>query len=389
MRENIKITALGFVLGIVLSVSSLYGSSLLTSAPALKMPDFAQKTRSEVQAWIDTNSMTQVLLTDEYSETVSTDTVISQSVPARQEISSNTAITITLSKGFDPTVDVSLISFNGMTMTQISEWVKTNHLSNVTFQREESTTIEENYFIRSSRSGSVMKRSDPIEFVISSGSTAPAVVRVVVPNFTSYTKDEITQWGERNSITVNFKTENSSTVAEGRVISQSVSADQSIDEGSTLTIVLSSGSSTLVLDDFAGWSKKEVETYKTTNGLTNLTYTYSYSDTPADTVLNVVSPEPGTAIDKNTKIIVNISLGKTLTGDDSSLLINAKTLSQLESAVASINAKGASIKLTDPIYQEDDTRETNSVLYLSPKDGFHKDIHITPTLSKKSTTAGG
>lgn len=65
--------------------------------------------------------------------------------------------------------------------------------------------------------------------------------KVTVTDFSSMSKSDIENWAETNKVTVKFSEEYSDAVAFGSVISQSKSANDTVNEGSTIKVVLSKG----------------------------------------------------------------------------------------------------------------------------------------------------
>jgi len=65
--------------------------------------------------------------------------------------------------------------------------------------------------------------------------------KVTVADFSSMSKADIENWATTNKVTVKFSEEYSDSVASGSVISQSKSANDTVNEGSTIKVVLSKG----------------------------------------------------------------------------------------------------------------------------------------------------
>ena len=65
--------------------------------------------------------------------------------------------------------------------------------------------------------------------------------KIVVADLSSMTKNEIQEWANNNNIKIKFTEEYSDSVEKGNYISQSISADQVIHEGDTITIRYSLG----------------------------------------------------------------------------------------------------------------------------------------------------
>ena len=65
--------------------------------------------------------------------------------------------------------------------------------------------------------------------------------KVTVVDFSAMSKSDIENWATTNKVTVKFSDEYSDTVASGSVISQNKNANDTVNEGSTIKVVLSKG----------------------------------------------------------------------------------------------------------------------------------------------------
>lgn len=104
-----------------------------------------------------------------------------------------------------------------------------------------SDTVEEGKVIsQTPNGGASAKKGDTINLVISSGKE---VKKVVVPDVVNKGKQEAINMLTNAGLTVtSTSTDYSDNIAEGNVISQSVAKDQSVDEGTNISLVISLGS---------------------------------------------------------------------------------------------------------------------------------------------------
>ena len=70
--------------------------------------------------------------------------------------------------------------------------------------------------------------------------------KITVVDFSAMSKTDIENWATTNKVTVNFSEEYSDSVASGSVISQSKNANDTVEEGTTIKVVISKGKKTSI-----------------------------------------------------------------------------------------------------------------------------------------------
>lgn len=374
MKTKIQIIALGFILGMALTIGSFYTGKLFTGSGSIKVPDFVTQEVSEVNAWITTNKLTNVTIEEEYSETVESGIVISQSVEAGTVIGRNDKITIVVSAGYDPTVEVRMIDFSGMDIGQIQEWIAENHLLNTTIAFEKSTSVLASYFLRSVPNSNIVKRSDEVTFYISTGSK-DELEKVTVPDMVngSFSKADVTAWANENGIKVTFKTDYSDSVTTGNVMTQSIAANEEVWSGSSMEVTISEGK-IITIADLTNKTKSYVDAYVQENQL-NVQYKTRYdASVTADMVIST-SPAAGTQVVPGATIAVTLSLGNEIAIPDTWL---KATMDDFEAWINTQNSLGAGIKLvTTPV----PTDNENQVGYVASYDKQSLAVNGTITVS--------
>ncbi|NPV58886.1 MAG: Stk1 family PASTA domain-containing Ser/Thr kinase [Actinobacteria bacterium] len=160
----------------------------------------------------------------------------------------------------------------------------------------------------------VLSQSPAAGKLISPGTTVRLEVgveqkKVAVPDVVGMKQADAEDTLKKAGFQVSVTEESSSEVAEGRVIRQSPLANQKVLEGSTVTIVVSTGPSTISVPDVRG--EKEADAKQILNDA-GLNYTVIYQDTsdPAEVgeVIDQV-PLPGAMVDTgyNVRIFVGRS----------------------------------------------------------------------------------
>lgn len=224
---------------------------------------------------------------------------------------------------------------------------------------EKSNKVKTSFLISQSITNQQIKRSDKIEFVISTG-TKDSLEQITVPDFATLSKSDITKWGSNNNIKINLIEEFNAT-ERGKVFEQSVQANSYVYDGSSITVKLSKGPG-VVLDNFVGKKKADVDKFILNNRLkSSFTFTYSSTKTK-DTVISM-TPNASTRIEEQTTVSVVVSLGKVSVVDYA-----GKTFKSFEDAVNLVNKDGANLKIKSTIIFSD-TVPAGSIVAQSPASG--------------------
>ncbi|MCR5054616.1 MAG: Stk1 family PASTA domain-containing Ser/Thr kinase [Lachnospiraceae bacterium] len=183
---------------------------------------------------------------DEYAE----DLIMSQSVSAGEKVEKNTTIKVTLSSGKG---EVSIPDVVGMTEASAINMLKDAGFKYST-EYAVSDSVQQGQVISQNPAGkSYGKEGDTITLFVSSGKET-----VEVPDVTGKTESDALYLMQVAGLNTNLSRENSDSVAEGVVISQSVEAKRQIEKGTTINIVVSQGPKTVYyhytakISDFIG-----------------------------------------------------------------------------------------------------------------------------------------
>ena len=306
-----KTTKILLAAALVLTASAAgavwYYSKTRTQAEEVKAANLVGKTKDEVISWRDENHLpeTQLTFSYEFSEDIKNDIVLSQSITPDTEIKIGEVLDISLSKGPDPDKEFDLPDFTGKKKDEISKWFEDNLYKNVQYQFRADAKIKTDMFISMNPASGKVKRSDEIKVILSSGGSEQQK-EITVPDFSSYSKNNMQAWAAENKVTLIFKTQNSDKVAVGKMISQSVKAGTSVKSGASITITLSSGKG-ITVSDFTGKKKTEAQAWAAGVNLKS-TYTEVYSTSDIGTVVSQ-NPASGTVAEE-TSIVFTISAGQ-------------------------------------------------------------------------------
>lgn len=134
------------------------------------------------------------------------------------------------------------------------------------------------------------------------------LVTHTVPNVLGETEDDATEALEDLNFVVETEYEASDDVEEGLVISQSVDAGTSLEEGSPITLVISSGADTVTISDYSGYTQEAAEAAVSALGL-SYTITLQYDDTVETGYVIETDPASGSEVAMDTVVEIIVSRG--------------------------------------------------------------------------------
>lgn len=242
----------------------------------ITMPDFADYTKANIQAWGKTNNMA-ITFKNEASDKVAANKVISQSPKAGEATKTGEKVTVTISTG----KGITAIKFDGKTKKDVDAWAKTNSIK-ITYVDAYDSKVA---------SGTVITNK-PNSGTIAANSTMTVTVSIGKPSIDNYTNKSIASFQTYidglNKNSANLKltiTEVQSTSTPGTILKQTingnvVSAATTVDTGTTIVVEVAKTKSTTV-DNKAGTTEANFKTYVTGLGLVVGTKTERYSSTVA------------------------------------------------------------------------------------------------------------
>jgi len=301
--------------------------------------DMTGWTTTDAATWAETNSV-QLVSSSIYSESVDVDSIISQSVSAKTKIPKDATIQITVSLGPDPTTKITIPEFDiTWTKARLLTWLSDNAITNYAITTVVDDTSDANLYVSYSTpdtSATEFQRQDTINFVVTANSTTTTVT---VSDLSGYSETQVSSWASTNGISVTYAKGFSSTVTSGKVISQSVSADTSVESGSAMTVTLSIGPSVTMIN-FSNYMLAAAQAWAQENSIMLSTSTKYSSTVPNGTAISQ-SVIKGKAVEQNSKVSVVYSLGSEVS------LANfaGKTLIEIQDYVNAQTILGASLKL--------------------------------------------
>ncbi|MCJ1977853.1 PASTA domain-containing protein [Lactococcus paracarnosus] len=214
------------------------------------LPDFTNKPVSKAQSWADDNQV-KLEIDRVYKLDKKVNTIIKQA-DKNKSIAKKKGTKLIVSLGADPKVKIKLPDFSTRSVDQARDFIKKNKLENTVIEMGYSDTVAKGGYLKqvfanASLTSDNFKREDNLTLHYSKGKE-PITKNIVVPDFSSQTKDQINSWSKDKGVKVEIQEEASNTIEVGKVISQSVGKLEKISKADTIIIKLSAGKPILVPD---------------------------------------------------------------------------------------------------------------------------------------------
>ncbi len=308
----------GLIIAAVIVVAVGVLSYFLFFAPKIEMPDFLGKTKDDVASWVKQQGITTsgIVFKEEYNFDNDTNVILSQDVKAGKKVKKDVKITFTISLGADPDEKVTVPDLKNMTKSEIESWISTNKLTKVKITTSYNDTYDKDAVISYEIKGvdeEDFTRSSTLNISISKGPQPAGTVTVT--DFAGKTYEEVETWAKTNKVTLNKVETYSEKVDSGKVISQSVKANETMKTTDTLTITVSKGKG-IKVPDLTSMSKTQVESWASKNGVT-ITADEQYSDSDKKVLSCNVSS--GQTISTSDEVKITFNLGKYFYADDEEL----------------------------------------------------------------------
>ena len=244
---------------------------------------------------------------DEYDEGV----VIGQSLEAGTMVTKKTIIEVTVSSGAE---EVEILDVSDMSEDEAWAKLKGQGFTKHTATTEYSDEVDEGNVIRTNpAAGETVTVDTEIELVVSKGPE-----KVEVPKLVGQTLSEARKLIKESELVDGGYTEEfSNSVAEGVVISQSITAGKKVDAGKTITYVVSKGVKPLDQVNVPTLCGHTLSSAIKALNARDLKYkeVSAQSPSPSGTVVDV-SPAEGTRVDVGTVITLYVSDGSGAVPDD-------------------------------------------------------------------------
>ena len=300
-KRNVILGVLGAL--VVLALAGFAIAQMLgNSSQQYLVPQFVGQTKDQATQALNASGSHFKLgtVTESYSDSAPEGQVIDQTPSANRQAAEGTAINLVVSKGAKPAAAVKVPDLTNKSPSEAESALAAVGLKARNGDSVESDDVTVGYVAtQEPAAGSDAKAGDTITYHLSSGKG-----KADVPDVTEMTAERASDVLKDAGFKVDTQQQPSSSVPEGRVISQSP-ANGKADKGSTVTIVVSSGAQSGSVPSVVG---KDFETAQTTleNAGFQVNTVWVYDDNVATG--NVVGQTPSSAAPGAT-ITIRVSSG--------------------------------------------------------------------------------
>ena len=252
-------TIIWIAAGLVLAAAVIVTLVLVLGGGA-EVLDFENWEQSDVQLWANENGV-KLQIEEQYSDVFDEGRVMSQSMLPGDKIKKGEFLKITVSKGHDLSVTLELPDLLSMTKQEVEAWAQENYMTKVRITTEYSDDVPSGYVIRYEINDDTVvdevRRDTPIYVIVSKGRQEEAA-EVTVPDFKTMALSECFVFANENGIELIIEERYDDYVPKGSIISQSVKADEKVNVGDSITLVVSKGKM-ITVPDFSGYSMEQAQ----------------------------------------------------------------------------------------------------------------------------------
>ena len=300
-KRNVILGVLGAL--VVLALAGFAIAHILgNSSQQYLVPQFVGQTKDQATQALNASGSHFKLgtVTESYSDSAPEGQVIDQTPSANRQAPEGTAVNLVISKGAKPAAAVKVPDLTNKSPSEAESALAAVGLKARNGDSVESDDVTVGYVAtQEPAAGSDAKAGDTITYHLSSGKG-----KTDVPDVTEMTAERASDVLKDAGFKVDTQQQPSSSVPQGRVISQSP-ANGKADKGSTVTIVVSSGAQSGSVPNVVG---KDFETAQSTleNAGFQVNTVWVYDDNVATG--NVVGQTPSSAAPGAT-ITIRVSSG--------------------------------------------------------------------------------
>jgi len=378
VKKERKPVNIPLILGLMgFLIIALLGIYFLFLAPKIEMPDFVNKNRSDVAAWVKQQGIeaSGIVFEEEYDFDSEDGQILSQSVPAGKKVKNNVKINFSLSLGPDPDEKIRVPDLESMDKAEIQNWISTNKLTKTKVVTAYNEEVEADQVIDYTFTGCEAEsftRSCTLKINVSKGA-APAG-KVTVEDFEKKLFETAESWAKNKKVNLTKEERYSDSVDAGLIISQSIASGKTMNEGDTLHVVVSLGKA-IYMPDMYEWTESQITAWCNKNGIVLSDVQYRYNEEYKGECIAQSIPS-GTLVTQGDYLSVTISL------DDPKISEFIKDhgehaqLKDLQDWIAEKNRNGAHLTLK-VTYHLHDTIPLDGIIDMSKKVKNTDTVYVT------------
>lgn len=251
---------------------------------------------------INNNFLNNVSIEYEINDDKEKDIILEQNISG--QVRRNDELKLKVSLGSEDELEpVDMIDLYNKSLLEATLWLK-RHGIKYEIIYVFSDEVAKNYIAdQETEVGTTIDpKNDKIKIIVSKGK------KIVVPDLTKMTVDEVTEWIINNNLKVSFETKYNSTIEIGKIIEADYKENAEIEAGTLITITTSKGALKMPqfnnISDFRNWAND-----------TGIEYREEYefnNDVNKGEIIKTI-PEKDAVINYSDTLVIYISYGKPVT----------------------------------------------------------------------------
>lgn len=272
------------------------------------VPDLYGLTLEDAKAQLEALGFT-CETTEDFDAAIAVGCVMKQSVDAGNEAAKGSVITLTVSKGRDPSKEypakeVKVINFVGLNYKDAVKSAAKSELIIKVSEKKYSDSVPENTVMAQSVAADTVITNDKvIELTVSLGKKT-----VIVPYVIGATEANAKSMLGEKELKVNVEYKSSDSFAAGLVISQSVAAKKEVTPGTEIKITVSKGAGSFAVPNVVGKNESSAKSVLNAKGL-KVSIAYAKDSSVAEGTVISQNPSSGNVKAGDT-VIITVSSGK-------------------------------------------------------------------------------
>lgn len=303
-RKNKKLLFISGLILLCYFVLNLNNSFNFIKSPISVVPDFSNKSLTEVMQWASKNNIL-VNQDYEYSDMIPEYKVISQSIDSGKSLSGITEIDISISEGPNPYKEIVVPSMISWDHERVLNYIRENYLENVIVEFVQSSKKVDTV-IEQSTSGN-LKRNDELKLTFSYGEVLEYEDYGVI-DFTNMSQFEIEFFMKQHQLKYEIEYVFSSKIKKGYGVAQSVDAGTKVKVNDEVVKISISKGPKIKVPDLTKMDVNEITEWAIKNKL-KLNFKDSYDDTVPEGEIIKTDKNNGDILEQGNVITVTLSRG--------------------------------------------------------------------------------
>ena len=295
--------------GAVVGVNSVVGVTVSTLSHTFSMPNLIGMNINNCTDILDELGV-RYTIAYEFSDSVGSDCVISQSVAPYTKTAATQPLSLIVSRGAEEPPSqrfTEVADFKGQPYEETVTRAAQSHTPVEVTGRVYDDTLPEGTVVEQyPPAGETPAPDEPVKLVVTT-----AAETVIVPDVTLFNRDLAQRILQYYGLTAEFSEQPDDSVSQGLIVSQEPSADSEVGSGTAVSLIVSAGKEELEMPDVVGMDREEAAECLQTAGLPYAVTYDSDAEKPEGEILRQ-SIAAGESVKKGTEVLITVSTGKAI-----------------------------------------------------------------------------